>query len=263
MKYNNAHNIPYLLGKTPSDDEQHQDGAESVSSKSENAENKNSVDDEEKQRENERLQMLKYAEVVNETLNRKTNKKIIHIAAFYGSADSIGILLEYGADPKAKLKGTRLTALHLAAQFGHLDACKVLVEHPKAWKNKRALLARDNKRRIPLILAVMNGHLDVVKWMLSTGCPAYTKDSSENSAIHYAAGYGWNDILQCLMAAPFADPGVFNMWKLSPFFIAMIKGHDLCASTLLETPSFDVNATDSDGKSILHYMVCACCLYPK
>ena len=80
-------------------------------------------------------------------------------------------------------------------------------------------------------------------------------NSSDNSVIHYAAAYDWNDILQCLMVAPFNNPMVFNMWKLSPFFIAMIKGHDLCASTLLETKDFDVNATDSDGKSILHYLI--------
>merc|ERR1712130_76289 len=106
-----------------------------------------------------------------------------------------------------------------------------------------------------MIMAIMNGHLDVVQYMLSIGCPSYTKDSSDNSAIHYAAGYGWNDILRALCKAPFANPGSFNMWKLSPFFIAMIKGHDLCASTLLETKDFDVNATDNEGKSILHYLL--------
>ena len=63
----------------------------------------------------------------------------------------------------------------------------------------------------------MNGHLDVVKFMLANGAPAYTKDSSDNSAIHYAAAYGWNDILKCLLEAPFCNAGVLNMWKLNGF----------------------------------------------
>merc|ERR1711920_916988 len=111
------------------------------------------------------------------------------------------------------------------------------------------LLKKDTYKRIPLILAIMNGHLDVVKYMLANGAPVYCKDSSDNSAVHYAAAYGWNDILKCLMAAPFCQPGTYNMWKLSPFFIAMIKGHDLCASTLLECKNIDyVNAVDSEGR---------------
>ena len=255
VKYNRADNIPYLLGRKPIDDEKGDVTAESQSNSG-------------------KEEMERFQEVVNEPLDRKTNKRLIHVAAFYGNAEVLATLLDCGANPKAIMSGTRTSALHLAAQFGHLNACKVLVEHSKAPKNKRALLLKDINKRIPLILAVMNGHLDVVKYMLTMGAPAYTMDSSENSAIHYAAAYGWyvsseiahipslcpcslfrNDILKCLMAAPFANPGVFNMWKLSPFFIAMIKGHDLCASTLLETKDFDVNATDSEGKSILHYMM--------
>merc|ERR1712228_974097 len=228
VKYGKAHNVPYLLGVDCNDDG----------------------------KQNEEEVMAKYADVVNQKLDKRSNKTLLHVAAYYGHSEVVSILLEYGANPKALMKGTRISALHLAAQFGHLEVCRILIEHSKAPKNKRALLLKDNSKKIPLIYAIMNGHLNVVKYMLSIGCPVYCKDSSDNAAIHYAAAYGWNDILKCLMEAPFCNPGVFNMWKLSPFFIAMIKGNDLCATTLLETKNIDyVNAVDSDGKSILHHML--------
>eukprot|EP01083_Nonionella_stella_P092242 258159_1 len=197
----------------------------------------------------------KAKEIVNESLDSRSNKKLLHVASYYGHAEVVAELLEFGADPKATMKGTKLSAMHLAAQRGHLDACRVLTEHRLSARNKRGLVMKDKSKRIPLVCAITNGHLDIVKYMLQSGAPAYAADSSGNSAIHYAAAYGWNDILKCLMEAPFANPGVENMWKLSPFFIAMIKGNDLCASTLLDTKDFDVNAVDSDGKSILHYML--------
>ena len=194
---------------------------------------------------------------VDAILDKKDNKKMIHVAAERGHAEVIRALLDYGSKTTAKspLKGTRTTALHIVCRYGYLEYVKVLCEHPKAGRYGRQQLQKDTLKRLGLHLAVMNGHLDVVKYLLRNGSPGYACDSSENSAIHYAAAYGWNDILKCLLQAPFTKPGVVNMWKLSPFFIAMIKGHDMCASTLLESKDIDVNALDSDGKSILHYLL--------
>lgn len=39
----------------------------------------------------------------------------------------------------------------------------------------------------------------MVKYLLSIGCPVDVKDNSDNYAVHYAAAYGWNDILRLLI----------------------------------------------------------------
>ena len=91
VKYGKAHNVPYLLGAAVDD---------------------NVEDDDAKK--------ARYEEKVNAVLDKRTNKRLIHVAAYYGQADVVSILLDYGANPKALIRGSRLSALHLAAQFGLL-----------------------------------------------------------------------------------------------------------------------------------------------
>lgn len=45
---------------------------------------------------------------------------------------------------------------------------------------------RDAKKRTPLLLAAMNGHLLVVSYLAHMGADIDAADSSENSVIHYA-----------------------------------------------------------------------------
>ena len=117
----------------------------------------------------------------------------LHLAAFFGHTDAVGLLLERGADIDARSKNTRLrsvtplhsaaaghrtevalllldrganpnaeqpggwTPLHQAAANGDLVLCKALLEHGA----KRAQMSDDRTR--PLDFAIENRHHDVVR----------------------------------------------------------------------------------------------------
>ena len=51
----------------------------------------------------------------------------------------------------------------------------------------------------PLIMACRNGHANVVGLLLKHHAQADVSDTSGNSALHYAAAYGWQDCVKVLL----------------------------------------------------------------
>ncbi len=70
----------------------------------------------------------------------------------------------------------------------------------------------------------MNGHIHIVSFLLRYGVSPNYKDQSENTALHYACGYGWLHIVKYLVEAG-ANPNELNEWKMHPILLAMLKGH--------------------------------------
>ena len=68
--------------------------------------------------------------------------------------------------------------------------------------------------------------------------------------LHYAAAYGWLDIIDLLLDAG-ADVNAANSWKVTPINIAMLKNHQGCVKRLLEQPNVDVNCKDEKGRTLL------------
>ena len=62
--------------------------------------------------------------------------------------------------------------------------------------------------------AVENGFAHVASYLLSLGANPNQADTSGNTAVHYAAGYGWYFCLKVLLDAG-ADANTPNDWKVS------------------------------------------------
>eukprot|EP01125_Pyxidicula_operculata_P018546 TRINITY_DN6599_c0_g1_i3.p1 TRINITY_DN6599_c0_g1~~TRINITY_DN6599_c0_g1_i3.p1 ORF type:complete len:2657 (+),score=665.91 TRINITY_DN6599_c0_g1_i3:42-8012(+) len=172
----------------------------------------------------------------------------LHYACWSGYPEVVKLLLERGANPNIATYSTKLTAMHVACQSGNLDCVKLLVEHNVDIEPK------DNKKRTPLIHAIIDGHLKVVSYLLSVGADFESCDSSQNSALHYAAGYGWIEILKYLVHVG-ASPNKFNDWKTTPLGISLLKGHVHCANYLLDVKGVDVNIKDDEGKNLISQLL--------
>lgn len=59
----------------------------------------------------------------------------------------------------------------------------------------------------------MNGSTTVASYLLYLGADPNKADSSGNTIVHYAAGYGWHPCLKLLLDAG-ADPKKANDWKV-------------------------------------------------
>jgi ankyrin repeat protein len=77
----------------------------------------------------------------------------------------------------------------------------------------------------------ISGH--ITSYLLRLGADPDLPDSSGNTAVHYAAAYGWYFCLKLLGQAG-ANMNAANAWQLTPLAVAYLKGHMGLADFLLE-----------------------------
>ena len=132
----------------------------------------------------------------------------------------------------------RMPPLSWAAAYGRYDLCVWLLE------NKARVLSKDKFKRTPLMLAVANGHVRIASLLLQHGSEWNWCDSSNNSVLHYAAGFGWRECIDLLLKHG-ANINAPNMWKITPITIAMLKNHQGIVKDLLKRDDIDVNGKNS------------------
>jgi ankyrin repeat protein len=106
-------------------------------------------------------------------------------------------LLSKGANINLNGKN-RATPLILASAMNHFDVVEYLLE---TYQPPAKILAKDKFKRSALIMAVRNGNLKVASYLLRTGAEYNGADSSSNSAVHYAAAYGFPECIEVLVKA--------------------------------------------------------------
>ena len=74
-------------------------------------------------------------------------------------------------------------------------------------------------------------------------------DTSNNTPLHFAAAYGWPDIVKYLVEAG-ADPNVMNSWNHPPAAIALLKRHFGIATYLLQLPNINAKFADEEGRNL-------------
>ena len=81
--------------------------------------------------------------------------------------------------------------LHYAAAIGNLGLVKELVKRKVPVDIKTP-----KKGKTPLLIAIVEGHLEVAKYLVDKGANVYEKDANGASALHYAAMSGQLDMFQ-------------------------------------------------------------------
>lgn len=75
-------------------------------------------------------------------------------------------------------------------------------------------------------------------------------DSSKNFPLHYAAAYGWPEMID-LMYKVGADINAQNDWNLTPLTVAALKNNFGIVKKLLQYPNTDVNCKDDEGRTLV------------
>ncbi|KAH6616786.1 ankyrin repeat-containing domain protein [Boeremia exigua] len=118
---------------------------------------------------------------------------------------------------------------------------------------------RDKHHNTPLLLAVLNGHFDIVTLLLSTNrVDVNAKGLINCTPLMLAVKKGRTDMITLLLAARGVDLNTTNRFGCSLLQEAAGSGDLDVVKLLLGTPQINIHAKDSDGSSALHYAARYC-----
>ncbi|NWV29306.1 ANKR7 protein, partial [Origma solitaria] len=128
------------------------------------------------------------------------------------------------------------TPLHLACINGHADVVQFLVEKCK-------LNPGDKFNKTPLMKAVEHQHRDCAALLLEHGASHDYRDASGNTALHLAVMVSSKSLVELLLEHG-ADIDAKNKSGLTPLTVAITESHDEMVKLLLQKGA-DVNIQDN------------------
>ncbi|XP_074029329.1 uncharacterized protein isoform X1 [Leptinotarsa decemlineata] len=192
----------------------------------------------------------------------------VHVAARYGNLQTLLLLLEDGGDPQFKNKKGE-TPLHLASRDCRPDVVQHLINYIKDHKgeNKAAAYVNEvndnDETALHYVCAVPkdevempNSDREVVKLLLENGADVKLQTKQHESAFHYVALAGNNDVLMEMIShmSPTDSQKALNRQNAigwTPLLIASRKGHIDLVNNLLGNHA-RVDVFDLEGRSALH-----------
>uniref|UniRef100_A0A674K4I8 Ankyrin repeat domain 52 n=1 Tax=Terrapene triunguis TaxID=2587831 RepID=A0A674K4I8_9SAUR len=177
--------------------------------------------------------------LVNLDVRDHKGRTALYLATERGSTECVEVLTSHGASALVKEKKKKWTPLHAAGGSG-----------------KAPLLGGTRADfQTPLMLAIMNGHVDCVHLLLEKGSTADAADRRGRTALHRGAVTGCEDCLGALL-----DHDAFVLCRdfkgRTPIHFASACGHSEILRTLLQaaisTDPLD-SVVDYSGYSPMHW----------
>uniref|UniRef100_A0A674NH09 Ankyrin repeat domain 6b n=1 Tax=Takifugu rubripes TaxID=31033 RepID=A0A674NH09_TAKRU len=202
----------------------------------------------------------------------KYGRSPLHLAAYKGHTEVVGILLKAGCDLDIQDDGDQ-TALHRAAMVGNSDIIRALVRegcalerqdkngntalHEASWhgfsRSVRLLVkaganvhAKTKVGHTALHLSCQNGHVQTSKVLLLGGS---RPDSRDHSCLHVAARYNHVAVIRILLGA-FCSVSQKNLAGDTPLHVGASLNHKKSVRLLLEAGA-DTRVCNNAGQTPL------------
>jgi ankyrin repeat protein/energy-coupling factor transporter ATP-binding protein EcfA2 len=170
----------------------------------------------------------------------------LRAAASGGRLDAVKLLLGKGADPNNQLQSKinrGQTIIHAAAEGGNTQVLEAILEAV----DDSSLEVRDRAQRTPLWYACLEGHEDMVKYLLEKGASTdVIFDEGENIIPIIVSGGSENNLKLVLEKNPSLDTDCILPDGETPLFKAVNSGYDKLVPILLERGA-DVNRRSKYG----------------
>ena len=118
------------------------------------------------------------------------------------------------------------------------------------FRKKAQVDSVDRYGRTPLVYAVWNGHVAVVKRLLKAGARINLADDIGGTALSYAVCSGHNDVLTLLFKKG-TKAGSEDETRMALLVSAAEKDHEAVVKLLLETGKIDLELKDGNGRTPL------------
>ena len=209
-------------------------------------------------------------------------RKPLHYSAMSGSYELFQFLVKNGSDIYMKSK-YGCNCFHFAANNGHLKFCKILLE-----KHKFEVHMTDDYGWMPLHYSARSGNYELFKFLNDTSISKHPITNAGCNCLHIAADGGHMSLCKVLIAKHkfevqmidfqgwtalhySAKNGSYELFQLfstmidniylknfsgcNCLHIAAEYGHMNLCQKLLENYDFDINLTDNDGWTPLHFSI--------
>jgi ankyrin repeat protein len=152
----------------------------------------------------------------------------IHLAAYAGDLQTVGCLLDAGADVNHQDKQGR-TPLYLAVQEGNRDIAELLINRGADIRKGRG---QPPWVFAPLHAAACYGRTDTINLLIRKGADVHAKDMVNATPLHEAARGGHREAVVALVAAG-AEINQQDQYARTPLFAAAVHGHRDVVEVLL------------------------------
>ncbi|XP_043924865.1 ankyrin repeat and KH domain-containing protein 1-like [Protopterus annectens] len=167
-------------------------------------------------------------------------------AAREGHEEMVALLLAQGANINAQTEETQETALTLACCGGFSEVADFLI---KAGADIELGCST------PLMEAAQEGHLELVKYLLSAGANVHATTATGDTALTYACENGHTDVADVLLQAG-ADLEHESEGGRTPLMKAARAGH-LCTVQFLISKGANVNRATANNDHTVVSLACA------
>uniref|UniRef100_A0A8C9W273 Euchromatic histone-lysine N-methyltransferase 2 n=1 Tax=Scleropages formosus TaxID=113540 RepID=A0A8C9W273_SCLFO len=171
----------------------------------------------------------------------------LYPAAKQGEVQRVLLMLMEGIDPAYQSDcQNRRCALHAAAQRGLLEMCYLLIQAGAKVD------AQDKAQRTPLLEAIVNNHIDVVRYLIQSGACVYHSEDDGSTGLHHAAKLGNLEIVNLLLGTGQVDINAQDSGGWTPIIWAAEHRHINVIRALLNRGA-DVTLKDKEMNVCLHW----------
>ena len=137
------------------------------------------------------------------------------------------------------------TLLHKACKGGHADLVQILID-----ENEADFKAQDIKKHMPLHLAALHGHIELVEKYISSH--STVGDAESTTLLHMACQGGHIRLVRRLIKKYAADVNARDFNKNTPLSLAVWKGHRNVVHELIEVFKCDRYVKGFKKRTLLH-----------
>jgi ankyrin repeat protein len=119
-----------------------------------------------------------------------------------------------------------------AAERGDVEAVRRLLHQDSGLLEAR--ISEGNLLRTPLMLAALEGHMEVVTFLVEEGADVNARDADGETPLYMAAGWGHEEVVAFLLSRG-ADARTSNRHGSTPLHEASCEGHLRIVRLLLHT----------------------------
>ena len=175
---------------------------------------------------------------------------LLHLAAYWGWKDVVTLLIvRYNCASNTKDENGNVP-LHYAAVNGHFEVVQYLIDDGHCDPMERNF----ENGVTPLYIACRSGHLDIVKYFFGKFCcsPSW-KDNCGDTLLHIASWHGHLSIIVYFIEELQCNPSCGGNSGSTPLHYACIQGHFNIVLYLVSKVCCNLACVDNSGNTPLHY----------